>query len=406
MTAAGAGDEQHARLERATADLDAPFAVVDLDAFDRNRADLARRAGGTPIRLASKSVRCRALQRRVLDGPDRAFRGTLALTLPEALWLQDEGFDDLVVAYPTVDRGALRELASRAAAGRPPITVMVDDVAHLDALDAAGASATAPVAVALELDAGLRLAGGRVRVGARRSPLHEPEQLAALAAEIARRPGLRLDGLMAYESQIAGVGDRPPGRRLYGRVVQGMQALSAAELRRRRSRAVQAVQAVAGPLRFVNAGGTGSLESSSSEPAVSEVAAGSGLLAPALFDTYSRFTPSPAAFYALPVVRRPGPGVVTALGGGYVASGAAGPDRLPRPTYPPGLRLDPLEGAGEAQTPLLGAAADALAIGDRVWLRHTKAGELCERFDRLHLVAGDEVVDVVPTYRGDGRTVL
>nr|WP_246852046.1 amino acid deaminase/aldolase [Patulibacter sp. SYSU D01012] len=386
--------------------MDAPFAVVDLDAFDRNRADLARRAGGTPIRLASKSVRCRALQRRVLDGPDRAFRGTLALTLPEALWLQDEGFDDLVVAYPTVDRGALRELASRAAAGRPPITVMVDDVAHLDALDAAGASATAPVAVALELDAGLRLAGGRVRVGARRSPLHEPEQLAALAAEIARRPGLRLDGLMAYESQIAGVGDRPPGRRLYGRVVQGMQALSAAELRRRRSRAVQAVQAVAGPLRFVNAGGTGSLESSSSEPAVSEVAAGSGLLAPALFDTYSRFTPSPAAFYALPVVRRPGPGVVTALGGGYVASGAAGPDRLPRPTYPPGLRLDPLEGAGEAQTPLLGAAADALAIGDRVWLRHTKAGELCERFDRLHLVAGDEVVDVVPTYRGDGRTVL
>lgn len=403
---ADAAAEQHARLERATADLDAPFAVVDLDAFDRNRADLARRASGVSIRLASKSVRCRALQRRVLDGPDGAFRGTLALTLPEALWLQDEGFDDLVVAYPTVDRGALRELAARAAAGRAPITLMVDDVAHLDAIAAAGASAGGPVAVALELDAGLRLAGGRVRVGARRSPLHEPAQLAALAAEVVRRPGLRLDGLMAYESQIAGVGDRPPGRRLYGRVVQGMQALSGAELRRRRSRAVQAVQAVAGPLRFVNAGGTGSLEGSSSEPAVSEVAAGSGLLAPALFDTYSRFTPSPAAFYAVPVVRRPAPGVATALGGGYVASGAAGPDRLPRPTYPPGLRLDPLEGAGEAQTPLLGAAADALAIGDRVWMRHTKAGELCERFDRLHLIAGDEVVDVVPTYRGDGRTVL
>ncbi|MGX6449131.1 amino acid deaminase/aldolase, partial [Patulibacter sp. S7RM1-6] len=136
-----AGAEQHARLERATADLDAPFAVVDLDAFDRNRADLARRAGGVPIRLASKSVRCRALQRRVLDGPDGAFRGVLALTLPEALWLQDEGFEDLVVAYPTVDRGALRELAARAAAGRPPITVMVDDVAHLDAIAAAGARA-------------------------------------------------------------------------------------------------------------------------------------------------------------------------------------------------------------------------------------------------------------------------
>jgi D-serine deaminase-like pyridoxal phosphate-dependent protein len=41
-----------------------------------------------------------------------------------------------------------------------------------------------------------------------------------------------------------------------------------------------------------------------------------------------------------------------------------------------------------------------------VYLRHTKAGELCERFDRLHLIAGDEVVEVVPTYRGEGQTFL
>lgn len=211
---------------------------------------------------------------------------------------------------------------------------------------------------------------------------------------------------MAYEAQIAGVGDRPPGRALYGRVLRGVQALSGAELRRRRAATVRAVRDVAGPLRFVNAGGTGSVESSASEPAVTEVAAGSGLLAPALFDTYTRFSPAPAAFFALPVVRRPRPGVVTALGGGYVASGAAGPDRLPRPTYPEGLALTPLEGAGEAQTPLIGPAADGLRIGDRVWLRHAKAGELCERFERLHLIAGDRIVDVVPTYRGEGRAFL
>ncbi|MGE4428575.1 MAG: amino acid deaminase/aldolase, partial [Solirubrobacteraceae bacterium] len=198
----------------------------------------------------------------------------------------------------------------------------------------------------------------------------------------------------------------PPGRPASGRVIGAMQALSAAVLRRRRAATVRAVEAVAGPLSFVNAGGTGSLERSASEACVTEVAAGSGLLAPALFDTYGHFRPAPAAFFALPVVRRPGRGVVTLLGGGYVASGAAGPDRLPRPTYPAGLTLDPQEGAGEAQTPVLGPAADRLAIGDRVWFRHVKAGELGERFDHLHLVSGAAIVDTVPTYRGEGMTFL
>ena len=55
------------------------------------------------------------------------------------------------------------------------------------------------------------------------------------------------------------------------------------------------------------------------------------------------------------------------------------------------------------QTPLLGAAAYKLRIGDRVYMRHAKAGELCERFDSLYLVEGDRIVDEVPTYRGEGR---
>jgi D-serine deaminase-like pyridoxal phosphate-dependent protein len=392
---------QHERLERACADLVAPFACVDLDAFDANAADLVRRANGTPLRLASKSVRCRALQRRVLDGPP-GFRGVLALTLPEALWLADHGFDDLVVGYPTADRPALARLADEGA----PVTVMIDAVEQLDLIAAAGATTQRPVRVCLELDAGLHLLGARVRIGARRSPLHEPDALAALAAEVLRRPELRLVGVMAYESQIAGVGDTPPGKRIGAALIRAMQAASAHELRARRADAVARVQELAGALEFVNAGGTGSVESSASEPAVTEVAAGSGLFAPALFDRYRRFAPTPAAFFAIPVVRRPSPGVATALGGGYVASGAPGPDRLPEPVYPPGLRLDPREAAGEAQTPLLGPGADALRLGDRVWMRHAKAGELCERFASLFLVSGDRVVDEVPTYRGEGCCFL
>ncbi|MCW3017650.1 MAG: hypothetical protein JWO02_4742 [Solirubrobacterales bacterium] len=392
---------QHERLERACAELTPPFACVDLDAFDANAADLVRRAAGTPLRLASKSVRCRALQRRVLDGPP-GFRGTLALTLPEALWLADHGFDDLVVGYPTADRPALARLVGEGA----PVTLMVDAVQQLDLIAAAGATAVAPVRVCIELDAGLRLFGGRVRIGAKRSPLHDPDALAAFAAEVLRRPELRLVGVMAYESQIAGVGDAPRARPVGGALIRAMQAASARELRARRAAAVARVLELAGSLEFVNAGGTGSIERSASEPAVTEVAAGSGLLAPALFDRYRGFAPTPAAFFAIPVVRRPGPGVATALGGGYVASGPPARDRLPEPVYPPGLRLDPREGAGEAQTPLLGPAADALRVGDRVWMRHAKAGELGERFSSLFLVSGERIVEEVATYRGEGCCFL
>jgi D-serine deaminase-like pyridoxal phosphate-dependent protein len=382
------------RLDSATSALDPPFAVVDLDAFDANLGDLLRRANGVPLRLASKSLRVRALQARALDG---GFAGTLCFTLPEALWLATEGLDDLVVAYPTVDRAALRELAQGAARSR--VTVMVDCREHLDAI--AAAEPAGPVRVAIDVDASWRV--GVMTIGAKRSPLHDPSQVADLAKEIVARPYLELDGLMAYEGQIAGVGDRPPGKPLLRLALPILQALSARELAVRRAAIVDAVRSVA-PLRFVNGGGTGSIERTAAEPAVTEVAAGSGLYGPTLFDTYRAFKPAPAALFALPVVRKPSPKVATALGGGYPASGPAGRDRLPRPFLPAGLRLDPREGAGEVQTPLLRAAG--LHVGDRVWFRHAKAGELCERFDVVHLIRGSEIVETVPTYRGEGKTFL
>jgi D-serine deaminase-like pyridoxal phosphate-dependent protein len=433
------------RLERATAGLEAPFALVDLDALWANADDLVRRAAPKPIRLASKSVRCRALQERVLARA--GFAGTLAFTLPEALWLAAHGAEDVVVAYPTADRHALRALAALTAE-RPDarVSVMVDSREQLDLIDRAldrahGDRAAYPLRVCIDLDAGWRPLGGRVRVGAKRSPVHTPEQAAALARAILARDGLRLVGIMAYEAQIAGLGDTPPGRPLRARAIRAVQAFSARELAPRRAAAVAAVehaiaehrpaeqgiaeQRIAGQgvgeadgegdgesgegataLQFVNGGGTGSLESTAAEGAVTEVTAGSGLYGPTLFDAYRAFTPRPAALFALPVVRRPGPGVVTALGGGYLASGPADRARLPRPHLPTGLHLDSQEGAGEVQTPLLGAAADTLAIGDRVYLRHAKAGELCERFASLHLLEGERIVDEVPTYRGEGQCFL
>ena len=400
--------------EALTRELDAPFAVVDLAALRANAAALVGRAQGRPIRVASKSVRSRDLLRAVLAMP--GYAGIMAFTLPEALWLatgEDPVSDDVLVAYPTVDRQALARLVSDPAAARA-ITLMVDDPAHLDLIGAAVAEAAdargpdaPPVRVCLDIDTSWQPLGPRARVGTYRSPVRTPAQAAALARAVAARPELELDGVMAYEGQIAGVGDAPPGRPLYGRLLRAVQRRSVVELARRRAAIVRAVRDVT-ELRFVNGGGTGSLHTTARERAVTELAAGSGLYHPHLFDHYRSFDGRPAALFALPVVRRPGPGSVTALGGGYPASGPVDAHRAPLPHLPAGLSYSANEGAGEVQTPLLGTAADALAIGDRVWMRHAKAGELCERFDTLHLIDSDTGAyeGRVSTYRGEGRTFL
>ena len=189
--------ERLERLNRATDELDPPFALVDLDAFRSNERDLVRRAAGTPIRLASKSVRCRILQRRVLDSD--GWRGTLAFTLPEALWLAADGFDDLVVAYPTVDRAALRELARRESQA---ITIMIDSVEQLDFIDGVVGRRSAPLRASLDIDAGWWTLAGHIRIGAKRSPVHSPKEAASLAKEIVGREGWALVGLMAYELKL------------------------------------------------------------------------------------------------------------------------------------------------------------------------------------------------------------
>jgi D-serine deaminase-like pyridoxal phosphate-dependent protein len=395
----------HAQFEAIFAEVEAPFAFVDLDAMWSNSDAMLARAAGKPIRVASKSLRCRALIERIL-GRDERYAGLMTFTLPETLWLAEEGFENLLLAYPTADAGALEELALRSVAnpGGAPI-VMVDCVEHLDAIESVLGAKASPVRVCIEFDAGWWAAGGRIKVGPKRSPVHTVEQAVALAREIERRPQLELAALMAYEGQIAGVGDRPPGRRLRGAAIRSMQRRSAAELAERRAAVVAAIREFA-ELPIVNGGGTGSLELTGAEEAVTEIAAGSGFYAPTLFDAYSRFSLTPAAGYALPIVRKPSPEVATALGGGYLASGSGDASRVPSPWLPPGLELDPEEGAGEVQTPLSGAPARDLQVGDRAYMRHAKAGELCERFEVLHLVEGEEIVDVVPTYRGEGHAFL
>lgn len=378
--------------------LPTPVFVVDLDAFDANADDLVRRAGGLPIRVASKSLRIPALIERALahDG----FQGVLAFTLREALWLHAEGIcGDIVVAYPTVDRGALAELVASPSAAAA-ITLMVDSTPHLDVIDSVRVSPAVPIRVCLDVDAGLKLAGQHV--GPKRSPLQDTAGIVALAREITGRAGFRLVGAMTYEGQVAGLQDSVPTARARSAIIRRLKTLSMSQLAVRRREIDHELRQLT-DLEFWNAGGSGSVQATAADPVPTEIAAGSGLLVPTLFDHYQSFEPRPASYLGLPVVRRPGPGMVTVHGGGIVASGPAGADRLPTPWAPAGLELTSLEGAGEVQTPIVGRPADLLEIGDLVWFRPAKSGEPFEHAVNVHLLSGSEFVDTVPSYRGCGQ---
>jgi D-serine deaminase-like pyridoxal phosphate-dependent protein len=375
-------------LTAATAELDPPLVALDLLALRANAADLVRRAAGKPVRVASKSVRCRYVLSLALGTP--GFAGVMAYSVREAIWLARSGVADVLLGYPSADRGALAELGADPAL-HDVITLMVDDPQQLDLIRSV---THAPLRVCLDVDASLRI--GRLHLGVRRSPVRTPSDAAALARAAGAR-GLSVVGVMFYEAQIAGLPDTTAAVRLVKR-------RSAAELSRRRGAVVRAVEdALAARLEIVNSGGTGSVEVSTADPVVTEVTAGSGLYVPTLFDDYRAFTARPALFFALPVVRRPAPGIATLFGGGYIASGPAGSSRVPTPSTR-GLKLIGTEGAGEVQTPVRGRGTTGLVVGDRVWFRHAKAGELCERFDTVHVVDGSRLVESVPTYRGEGKT--
>jgi len=403
LDAADAAMQRYHLLRRAIAGRALPLAVLDLDVLDRNARDMLQRAGDLPIRLGSKSIRCVEVLRRVQALSPR-FRGLLCYSAREAAWLATLGFDDLLVAYPTVDLADLDAVAAQLQQGKR-IVLMVDDHAQTALIEARGRALGVCFLLAIDVDMSSSFPG--IYFGMRRSPLTAPAAVLALARNIAQTPRtLKLVGLMGYEGQIAGLQDAVPGQGLKNAMLRMLKRKSVRELSARRQAAVQALHEAGFALAFVNGGGTGSLESTAADPSVTEIAAGSGLYSPGLFDHFEQFHNPPALCFALQVVRRPTASIVTCGGGGYIASGPAGADRLPRPYLPAGMQLIAQEGAGEVQTPVVLPAGLEVKIGEPLFFRHAKAGELAERFERLLLLQGGEIVGEAPTYRGQQQCFL
>jgi D-serine deaminase-like pyridoxal phosphate-dependent protein len=381
---------------------DLPLAYLDLDMLDANIKSIAQRAGNVPVRIASKSVRCTWVLRHILKS-NPIFQGLMCFTGREALELSKEGFDDLLLGYPLVNEAQIRAICQATKAGKR-IIMMVDCVEHFKLINRIAAQEGVQQPVCIDVDMSSDFPG--VHFGVYRSPVVSVQAFKRLVDQLPQFEHVKVLGLMGYEAQIAGLGERNPHNGVKNVAIRWMKKKSIKELSERREACVKYLLSKGHEVSLVNGGGTGSIESTKQEPHVTEITVGSGFYSPVLFDYYEGFKHLPAAGFALEVVRKPKGGMFTALGGGYVASGSAGPDKLPQPYLPEGIQLTANEGTGEVQTPFVNTGTVNLEIGDVILFRHSKAGELCERFNDLHIISKGAIKEVVPTYRGQGYCFL
>lgn len=381
-----------------------PVGVVDLDALDRNAKQMAQMVSGTSlsIRIATKSIRVPQLIQRILER-GAPYRGLMCYSAEEARVLAEQGMDDFLVAYPTVQESDLHILKELTQAGKK-VQLVCDSWEGLQKINSFMEGLSRPFEVCIEVDLSLRYLGGLLHIGVRRSPIRTVDQLVALIRKVQKElPCLKVVGLMGYEAQVAGLGDRNPFKPFLNPIFSWVRKLSVKRMFRLRKKISEVLQREGIEIGLFNGGGTGSVTYCVDEPWLTEVTVGSGFFCSHLFDYYSNLNLEPSCFFALQVVRSSDPGFFTCQGGGYVASGEPGWDKVPRPDLPQGLTLVPTEGCGEVQTPLkVTSAQESVQLGDPVIFRHAKAGELAERFNEYLLVSDGKVVDRVKTYRGLG----
>lgn len=392
---------QYSDYKQAFAGLSMPFAWVDLDQLDRNIALHQKRARHVPIRIASKSIRSVEILRYLLDASAQ-MQGIMCYHPAEAAWLASLGFDDLLIAYPSLDTAALDAALDQVAKGKT-IYFMVDLLEHAQAIQKLAQEKQVRALLCLDLDMSIQYPA--LYFGVHRSRVRNADEAVALYRQIRGLPNVVLKGVMGYEAQIAGLGDAVPGQFVKNQIIRQLKKNAIPKIESRRTRTVLALREAGADIRLVNGGGTGSVESTILEPTITEVTVGSGYYCSHLFDNYQAFSAQPAAGFAVQVTRHPRTGVLTCNGGGYVASGVAEPLKLPKPYLPRGIRLDGNEGAGEVQTPIH-YRGNELQSGDPVFFRHAKAGELCERFNFLYLIRGNNIEREVSTYRGDGKVFM
>jgi len=380
-----------------------PAAWVDMDLLEQNIATNLNRANNRSVRIASKSVRSVHILRHLMNS-SKQFNGIMCYHPLEAAYLAMEGFDDLLIAYPSMCRSSL--VAALKACAQPiKVYFMVDRLEHVELLNALAAEHNVCARLCFDLDMSVSYPG--LHFGVHRSSIKTPKQAVDFYRKISTYQHVKVCGIMGYEAQIAGLGDNIPGKHLQNMIVRQLKKKTIPVIDERRTETILALTREGAELTVINGGGTGSVESTLQEPLVNEITIGSGFFCSHLFDYYRNFKLKPAAGYVATVARKPTEQIITCNGGGYVASGNAEKIKMPVPYLPAGLKLDSNEGTGEVQTPLhTSGCTQELKPGDPVFFRHAKAGELCEHFNHLYLIQNGCIVEKVTTYRGNGWTFM
>lgn len=387
--------------KNAISNIQMPALLADMDNLQENiNLTLARNKTGKKIRIATKSIRCTYLLQYILR-QSNIFQGLMCFTAQEAIFLAKKGFDDLLIGYPCVDITDIQAIGAYIKQGKK-IIFMVDSETHLAILQTQAEKLGITFSVCIDIDMSVDFPG--LHFGVWRSSIRNLADLQAFVSISKQYKQVKITGLMGYEAQIAGVADNSPFQNIKNPIIRLLKRLSRKTYTNFRSDAVKLLENEEINLEFVNGGGTGSIEWTGAEENVTEITVGSAFYGASLFDYYKAFRYKAALFFALPIVRIPQKGTYTCLGGGYIASGSIGLEKQPIVFLPKGAKLTDLEGAGEVMTPIL--YEGSLAIGDPVFFRHAKAGEICERFMEIHLLSKGKIREIVATYRGEGGCFL
>lgn len=326
----------------------------------------------------------------------------MTFTASETTYLLEQDFDNLLIGYPVFEYQSIVNIAQHVKKGAN-VTFMVDDIAQVALLQkiAKEHSIFIRVCIDLNMSTDYRL----LYFGTKRSPISTIKKLDQFLSSLKTYSNIMVQGVMGYDAQIAGVADFTKDLLgLKGTIIRRLKNHSLPQLTRYRQQAVAHIKHYH-DLQFVNAGGSGSMKIMSAARDITEITVGSAFFAPALFDHYESLQLKPAAGFALRVTRKFDDQLIVCHGGGYIASGAVGKDRLPVFLEDGHYELTSLEGAGEVQTPIV-VKSRTHQIGDTIYFRHAKAGELCERFRVLHTSRNGQYAGPFQTYRGDGQCFL
>lgn len=380
----------------AFAHLARPFACIDLEALDWNIKMVNVQSKGKDIRIATKSIRSVELLQYIAERLDN-HSGWMTFDCQETLFLLERGFTHILLGYPQMERESIELMIPYIAQGAD-ITFMIDREEHWRLLHEIGLQHNIVLKVCIDVNVSTDFKW--IYFGTQRSSLKQVEDVKSLLMKMKEFPNTEVIGIMGYEAQIAGVVDRPVIR-WQQPLIQFLKKRSMTLIGQLRRDTVNQIKKACPSIQFVNGGGSGSIDFTVQAKEVTELTIGSAFYFPALFSRYKQLPFKSAASYALRVTRIPEDGIAVCHGGGYTASGAIGIDKAPVPFWPNNLYLLKNEGPGEVQTPLLDKDR-ILSVGDTVFFRHAKAGELCERFLKIHGRRGDKYVKAFKTYRGEG----